>query len=70
MNKHILLICFLSFIVYIFYSYKEIEPFESSIYNNMKSKYKQTKRKALMIKDGFTGNLGHKVKKFVRIYKL
>ena len=68
--KYILLLCFLSFIIYIIYSHRELEPFESTIYNDMKSKYKRSKRKALMIKDGFTGSLNHKVKKFVRIYKL
>ena len=46
------------------------ENFESTIFNNIRGKYKRNKRKAVMLKDGFTGNLNHKVKKFVRLYKL
>jgi len=46
------------------------ENFESTIFNNIRGKYKRNKRKAVMIKDGFTGTLNHKVKKFVRLYKL
>jgi hypothetical protein len=43
-----------------------IEPFESAFLNNVKSNYRRKKRKAKMLKDGFTSNVQHKMKQFVR----
>jgi len=48
------------------YKKTNIEPFESSFLNNIKSNYRRKKRKAKMLKDGFTSNVQHKVKQFVR----
>lgn len=78
MKKTILLVLVgLFFIMYIINSngighQANIENFtlESSIYNNMKNKYKRNKKKALMLKEDFTGNLEHKIKQMVRRYKL
>ena len=72
MKPVILLFAFLSFMMYIFFSPPDTnkENFESSIVNDLKSKYKRSKRKAVMIKDGFTSNLTNKVTKFARKYKL
>jgi len=73
MKPVIILIAFLTFIVYVFFfppMNTNRENFESEIVNNLKSKYKHNKRKALMLKDGFTSNLNNKVTKLVRKYKL
>lgn len=48
------------------YKAPDIEPFESSFLNKVKSNYRRKKRKAIMLKDGFTSNVQHKVKQFVR----
>ena len=48
------------------YEKTDIEPFESSFLNNAKSNYRRKKRKAKMLKDGFTSNMQHKMKQFVR----
>lgn len=48
------------------YKKPEIESFESSLLNNIKSNYQRKKRKVKMLKDGFTSNVQHKVKQFVR----
>jgi hypothetical protein len=50
--------------------YEKKENFESSILNNMKSNYRRKKRKAKMIKDGFTNNLHYKVQHLVRKYNI
>lgn len=54
------------FITIILNPYDKKENFESSIMSNLKSNYRQKKRKAKMIKDGFTSDLNYKVKHFVR----
>jgi len=54
------------FITIILNPYKKRENFESSIMNNLKSNYRRKKRKAKMIKDGFTSDLHYKVKHFAR----
>ena len=69
MKPVILLVAFLTFIMYVFF-YSHKENFESNIINDIKSKYKRSKRKAVMIKDGFTSNLNNKVTKLARKYKL
>ena len=46
--------------------YDKKENFESSIMSNLKSNYRRKKRKAKMIKDGFTSDLNYKVKHFAR----
>jgi hypothetical protein len=48
------------------YEKREIENFESTFLNKVKSNYRRKKRKAKMIKDGFTSNVQHKIKQFVR----
>ena len=48
------------------YKKPDIEPFESTFLNNIKSNYRRKKRKVKMLKDGFTSNVQHKVKEFVR----
>lgn len=48
------------------YQKTEIEPFESSFLNKVKSNFRRKKRKARMLKDGFTNNVQHKVKQFAR----
>jgi hypothetical protein len=50
--------------------YEKKENFESSILNNMKSNYRRKKRKAKMIKDGFTNNLHYKVQHLARKYNI
>jgi hypothetical protein len=49
---------------------KSIENFESAIMSDLKSKYKKNKRKAVMLKDGFTGKIVDKVTHYARKYKL
>ena len=46
---------------------KNNEGFKSSIIDNIKSSYRRSKRKARMIKDGFTDNVQYKVKKMIRV---
>ncbi len=48
------------------YEKTDIEPFEISFLHNAKSNYRRKKRKAKMLKDGFTSNIQHKMKQFVR----
>jgi hypothetical protein len=47
-----------------------LENFESAILSNLKGKYKKNKRKAAMIKDGFTSKVVDKVTHFARKYNL
>jgi len=67
-----LLIAFLLFGIMILtiilnpYKTPDIESFESSLLNKVKSNYRRKKRKVNMLKDGFTSNVQHKVKQFVR----
>ena len=61
-----LLLISIMFITIILNPYEKKENFESSIITNLKSNYRKNKRKAKMIKDGFTSNMKYKVKHFVR----
>jgi len=47
-----------------------IENFESAILSDLKGKYKKNKRKAAMIKDGFTSKVVDKVTHYARKYNL
>jgi len=49
---------------------KTIENFESNIINSVKEKYNTTKRKARMLKDGFTGSIVDNAKHYARKYNL
>ena len=46
------------------------ENFESAIFNNLKGKYREKKRQATMLKDGFTDKVSDKVRHYARKYKL
>ena len=47
-----------------------IENFESAILSDLKGKYKKNKRKAAMIKDGFTSKVVDKITHYARKYNL
>jgi hypothetical protein len=46
------------------------EPFKSTILTNLKGEYREKKRKATMLKDGFTNKVVDKVTEYARKYKL
>ena len=67
-NKYIvLLIVVLLFIVY---RSRTLENFDSAIVNDITSSINRNKRKARMIKDGFTTKLKNKVENFARKHSL
>lgn len=63
-----LLLISIMLITIILTPYEKKENFESSILNNLKSNYRRKKRKANMIKDGFTSNVNYKMKHLARKY--
>jgi hypothetical protein len=46
------------------------EPFKSTILTNLKGEYKKNRRKAAMIKDGFTNKVADNVRHYARKYNL
>ncbi len=48
----------------------ELEGFQSKTFNSIKSNYRRKKRKAHMIKDGFTNKINTKVERIARKYGL
>ena len=48
----------------------EVEGFESNIMKNMRGEWNQKKRKARMLKDGFTNKINTKIERFVRKHEL
>jgi hypothetical protein len=49
---------------------KDIEPFKSNIFTNLKGTYKKNKREATKLRDGFTNKVVDKVRGYARKYNL
>ena len=68
--KHKYIALLIVVILFIFYRSRTLENFDSTIVNDITSSINRNKRKARMIKDGFTTKLKNKVETFARKHSL